>query len=73
MDQRINRNGAEIDKELVENAIAIESEYKAHLMNRARELTGLPNLIPMAQLKAGLEKRRERNLRAWIRRRWLHC
>ena len=57
VDQRINRNGAEIDKELVENAIAIESEYKAHLMDRARELTGLPNPNSVAQLKGWLEEK----------------
>ena len=62
VDQRINRNGAEIDKELVENAIAIESEYKAHLMDRARKLTGLSNPNSVAQLKGWLEEKTGKEL-----------
>lgn len=55
VDQRINRNGAEIDKTLVNNAIEIEREYKAHLVRRARELTGLSNPNSVSQLKGWVE------------------
>ena len=55
MDQRINGNGAKIDRRLVENAIRMSREYSGHLRTEAARLTGLANPNSVAQLKRWVE------------------
>lgn len=57
VDQTINRNGAEIDQELVQNAISIEQAYKGELLNKARQITGLENPNSVAQLKKWIKEK----------------
>ena len=54
LDQEINDRGIEIDRELVEQAIACESIHKELVTQRAYELTGLENPNSVVQLKAWL-------------------
>lgn len=56
LDQKINDTGVMINKTLVDNAIAMDIEYKDRLMTTAREITGLDNPNSVAQLKVWIEK-----------------
>lgn len=51
MDYWINSNGAGINRRLVHNAIAMDTEYRAHVTQKAKELTGLNNPNSISQLK----------------------
>ena len=50
-DQEINDRGVLIDRRLVENAVRFDDEYKAELLQEAREISGLGNPNSPAQLK----------------------
>ena len=56
LDQEINDRGIEVDRELVEQAIACESLHKDIVTQRAYELTGLENPNSVAQIKSWLGK-----------------
>lgn len=56
LDQEINDRGIEVDRELVEQAIACESLHKDIVTQRAYELTGLENPNSVAQIKLWLGK-----------------
>ena len=56
LDAKINENGINTDRELVRNAVAIDSTYKDELARRAVELTGLSNPNSTAQVKHWLEE-----------------
>lgn len=55
-DQEINDRGVEIDLTLVANAARFDEEYKAQLMEEARQLTGLENPNSTAQIKQWLQQ-----------------
>lgn len=55
-DQEINDRGVLIDMQLAENAARLDEEYKAHLLQEAKEMTGLENPNSPAQIKAYLNK-----------------
>ena len=55
LDQEINDRGIEIDMELVENAIMLDSKVKEGLINRMKSLTGLGNPNSVLQLKGWLK------------------
>ena len=50
-DQRINDRGVRIDKPLVTEAIAFDTAFKTRLLDKATEITGLPNPGSNEQLK----------------------
>lgn len=54
MDQRINRRGIFVDRELVDQAIRVSDEHTKLLTAEAVELTGLSNPNSVAQLKSWL-------------------
>ena len=56
LDQEINDRGIEVDRKLVEQAIACESLHKDIVTQRAYELTGLENPNSVAQIKSWLGK-----------------
>ena len=56
LDQHINDRGVLIDLRLVANAIRMNDEYSARLMEEAARLTGLTNPNSVAQLKAWLSE-----------------
>lgn len=56
LDQEINDRGIEVDRELVEQAIACESLHKDIVTQRAYKLTGLENPNSVAQIKSWLGK-----------------
>lgn len=56
IDQQINTTGVFIDKQFVENAIAIEFHERENLTAEAIKLTGLGNPNSIAQLKNWLEE-----------------
>lgn len=55
LDQEINDRGIEIDMELVENAIMLDTKVKESLINRMKDLTGLDNPNSVLQLKGWLK------------------
>ena len=57
LDDRINRHGVMIDKELAEAALEIDTKIKDETAARMHELTGLENPNSVAQLKDWLEHR----------------
>ena len=54
LDQRINDRGVRVDKLLVKQAMAVDSQFSAQAFQRAKELTGLDNPGSVSQLKAWL-------------------
>ena len=57
LDDRINRHGVMIDKELAEAALEIDTKIKDETAARMHELTGLENPNSVAQLKEWLTQR----------------
>ena len=57
MDQRINDRGVLIDRQLVNEAIIIDSMLSEEMTRRAYELSGLENPNSVSQLKTWLEDR----------------
>ncbi len=57
LDQRINDRGVRLDKQLVENALALDAAYSARLLEEGRRLTGLANPKSDTQLKQWLALR----------------
>ena len=57
MDQRINDRGVLIDRQLVNEAIIIDSMLSEAMTKRAYELSGLDNPNSVSQLKTWLEER----------------
>lgn len=57
MDQEINDRGILVDRELVENAVLCDTQYKEAVTARAYELTGLDNPNSPAQIKSWLSCR----------------
>lgn len=55
-DQRINDRGVLVDPVLVANAERFDQTYKAHLLQDAKDLTGLENPNSVTQLKAWLHE-----------------
>ena len=51
LDQRINDRGVMIDRELVDNAVRMDTIYKARLNTEAQRITGLANPNSAAQLR----------------------
>ncbi|MCM1148098.1 MAG: DNA polymerase [Bacteroidales bacterium] len=51
VDQLINDRGVMIDRTLVDNAARFDEEYKARLLEEARQLTGMENPNSPAQIK----------------------
>ena len=56
MDQEINDRGILVDRELVENAVLCDTQYKEAVTARAYELTGLENPNSPAQIKGWLSE-----------------
>lgn len=56
-DQKINDRGVLIDRQLVNEAIILDSMMSEEMTNRAYELTGLENPNSVSQLKGWLEER----------------
>ncbi len=54
IDQRINDRGIRVDRELVEQAIRLDAESQAALMEEMKKLTGLENPNSVSQLKSYL-------------------
>ena len=54
LDQMINDRGVRVDKLLVKQAIAVDSQFSEAAYQRARRITGLDNPGSVAQLKAWL-------------------
>lgn len=57
IDQRINDRGVLLDRQLAENAMRFDDEYKAQLLTEAKELTKLDNPNSPAQLKDYLHRK----------------
>lgn len=57
MDRQINTNGARINREMVNNAIRMDAEYRQKLSLEAQLITGLDNPNSVAQVKGWLENR----------------
>lgn len=55
IDQRINDRGVLLDRQMAENATHLDEEYKALLLEEAKELTGLNNPISTTQIRGYLE------------------
>lgn len=55
LDQNINDRGILIDLELAKSAIAVDTEYTALLVKRAKELTGLENPNSPSQIRKWIE------------------
>lgn len=51
MDQEINDRGVRIDRQLAENAVAMDGQYKEELTAQAVALTGMENPNSVAQIK----------------------
>lgn len=56
VDQLINDRGVMIDRQLVDNAARFDDEYKAQLLEEAKQLTGMENPNSPAQIKEYLRK-----------------
>ncbi|WP_152658273.1 DNA polymerase [Oceanobacillus sp. CFH 90083] len=56
VDQTINDRGVYLDKELVQQAIACDKQYRQRLLKRASEVTGLNNPNSLPQLKKWLKQ-----------------
>ena len=56
MDQQINDRGILVDRQMVENAIAIDSESKKHLREKMRSLSGLANPQSVIQMQKWLRE-----------------
>ena len=56
LDQAINDRGIQIDRELAESAIYINTEYSEQLTHQAQELTGMSNPNSVVQIKAWIQK-----------------
>ena len=54
LDQMINDRGVRVDKLLVKQAMAVDSQFSEAAYQRARDITGLDNPGSVAQLKAWL-------------------
>ena len=54
LDQTINDRGVRVDKLLVKQAMAVDSQFSEAAYQRAKEITGLDNPGSVAQLKAWL-------------------
>ena len=57
LDQEINDRGVQIDLNLVDNAVRIDTIYKARLNAEAQRITGLSNPNSAAQLKTWIKDR----------------
>lgn len=57
IDQTINDRGVLIDRQLVDNAVRIDTIYKARLNVEAQRITGLANPNSASQLKAWINER----------------
>ena len=57
LDQEINDRGVQIDLNLVDNAVRIDTIYKARLNAEAQRITGLSNPNSAAQLKTWIKGR----------------
>ncbi len=55
-DQEINDRGVMIDRRLVDNAAKFDEDYKAQLLEQARQLTGMDNPNSPAQIKDYISK-----------------
>lgn len=55
LDQYINLNGAAVDQELINGALAISGQIQGELSGRAKKLTGLDNPNSVAQLKQWIQ------------------
>lgn len=55
LDQKINRRGVLVDRDLVDGAVACDGEAKAVLLENMQELTGLENPSSPNQMKRWLE------------------
>ncbi|MDE6571584.1 MAG: hypothetical protein K2L95_05230, partial [Alphaproteobacteria bacterium] len=55
-DQEINDRGVLIDRELVDNAMRFDMEYKSELLEEMRSITGLENPNSVTQLKSWLNE-----------------
>lgn len=62
IDQAINSRGVMIDRQLVQNAIRLNLEYSAKLIQRAIDITGLQNPGSVAQLKGWLEDKLDEDI-----------
>lgn len=56
LDARINERGVPFDRQLAEQAVLLDSEYKEGLVREAIALTGLDNPKSVAQTRAWLEE-----------------
>lgn len=56
LDRQINKRGLCLDLPFIRKIIALDSEYKEILLEKARELTGLGNPNSLQQLKGWLEE-----------------
>ena len=56
LDARINEHGVQVDRELVEAAIAVDEAFTAEHSDEMQKLTGLENPNSVAQLKLWLEQ-----------------
>lgn len=56
IDQHINRRGVRIDKDLIDKVIDLDTRYRAALIEKAKEITGVENPNSVAQLKEWLEE-----------------
>jgi DNA polymerase len=56
IDQHINRRGARVDLDLINKIIKLDTSYRAHLIDKAKEITGLNNPNSVKQLKEWLEE-----------------
>lgn len=54
LDQLINDRGVRVDKQLVKQAMAVDSQFSEAAYQRAKQITGLDNPGSVAQLKAWL-------------------
>ncbi|MTI71062.1 MAG: hypothetical protein FH751_12505 [Firmicutes bacterium] len=57
LDQKINDSGVRVNKELINNAIICDNEYRRRLLNEAITLTGLNNPNSAAQIKKWLKEK----------------
>ena len=62
LDQTINDRGVAVDLDLVDNAVRMDTIYKARLNTEAQRITGLSNPNSAAQLKAWIGERTELEL-----------
>lgn len=59
LDARINERGVPFDRQLAEQAVRLDTEYKEELVQKAIELTGVENPNSNAQVRAWLEEQED--------------